>query len=125
MKFSEAVIMLESGNKITREKYKEECYFFKDDNFVNSYVKRFEIFVLNNEIIISDDWRINTCAPETSYKFYEIIDNLAKGYRAWKGHWENDYIYFDGQSLIKCHYEVLSTTICTEDLFAKDWIEWE
>ncbi len=125
MKLKEAMIKMMDGNKVTRKPWIGSIYFImnKETHKVESYKPHLVVFQFNEEIMISDGWKIDN--SEDTYYFYDIIPFLQQGYKAWMKDWNEDsYIYYDESNkyLVILKMEYFSYMPDFESFTADDWV---
>lgn len=123
MKFCEAMDLLKSGSKITREPWKQGVYFLMVDNDVKSFQPKLAPYLYNEDIMISDGWIID--GREEEFEFCDLILYLVGGLRAWRKDWIDMFIYLDkdAKSLVIHSMDVFPFTPDFDSFTAYDWIE--
>jgi hypothetical protein len=122
MKFNEAMESLQKGLKVTRQPWIGSIYFLMDGNDVKSYQPRLAPYNYNEDVMISDGWIVESMEGE--YKFYDIIDYLQKGLRAYMKNWKESYIYLDKSSkaLVIHSMEIFPFIPEFSSFIAQDWV---
>lgn len=123
MKFSEAMGKLKDGSKITRQEWKGSVYFKIEDGLVKSFQPSLNLFVYDDDIMISDGWLI--LGGHEEYKFCDIILFLQQGYKAKLKEWSKTFIFLDesSRSLVIHSMEHLPFIPDFGSFCATDWIE--
>lgn len=123
MKFIEAMELLKSGSKVTREAWKNKVYFVMKGCEVKSFQPKLAHYVFNEDIMISDEWVIDGHTKD--YKFTEIIPLLQNGCKATRKDWQEAYIYLDRntKSLVLESMEIFTFIPEFDSFAASDWIE--
>lgn len=123
MKFCEAMDLLKSGEKVTREPWKEGVYFKMDGEYVKSFQPRLIPYIYNEDIMVSDGWLVDDKPEE--YKFCDIISMLQQGSKAKLKDWREMFIYLDyATKALVCHsMDAFPFTPQFADFVAQDWIE--
>lgn len=93
MKFSEAMEAMINGSKVTRKGWVGSLYFAYEDGKVQSYQPKVSPYQYDEDIMVSDGWKIK--GSEKEYKFHEIINYLVEGKIAYREGWKDDYIFYD------------------------------
>ena len=123
MKFCDAMDLLKSGSKITREPWKQAIYFLMDGKIVNSYQPRISPYLYDEDIMVSDGWLVEGETDE--FPFCEVVIYLQEGLKAMLKDWKDMYIYLDRptKSLVAHSMDVFPFTPDFESFIATDWIE--
>ena len=126
MNFKDAMELLKSGSKVTRQAWlnqKDGDIFFKlSDNKVRAYRPSFQAFTYDEEIILSDGWLID--GQEGEHTFSDIIPFVQSGLRARLKSWNGSFIFLDKAA----NFLVLSSNgefLFTPDFnsfIATDWV---
>lgn len=123
MKFCEAVDLLKSGSRISRQIWKDEIYFMKIGNEVESFQPRITPYQFNEDIMISEGWIVSGNMNE--FTFCEIIPFLQHGAQAKLKDWREMFIYLEPMSnmLVLHSMEIHPFVPDFESFIANDWIE--
>lgn len=124
MKFSEAMELLKSGSKVTRQPWIDKIYFLMKDSKIKSYQPVLAAYQYNEDIMISDGWVIIDGARE-EFTFCEIIPLIQKGAKAKLKDWKNMFIYYDSsiKGLVLYSMEIQPFIPDFESFIAQDWLE--
>lgn len=122
MKFNEAMQKLEQGSKVTRQPWFGSVYFMLEEKEVKSYQPKLAAYTYNEEIMISDGWKV--VGEEGEFKFYDIIPYLQKGLKAYMKDWKESYIYLDPtiKGLAIHSMEVFPFTLDFNSFVSEDWV---
>lgn len=122
MKFSEAMEALQKGSKVTRQQWLGSIYFLVDGKDVKTYQPKLSIFNYDEDIMVSDGWKVE--GVEGEFKFYEIIDYLNKGKKAKLSDWKEAYIKYDANEKYLFHHvmDVFPYRPDFAAFMANDWI---
>lgn len=123
MKFCEAMDLLKSGHKVTRQPWSDGVYFLMDGQDVKSYQPMLRHYAYNEDIMVSTGWLIDEDPKE--YSFSEIIPMLQSGSKAKLSDWKDSYIYLDKDErvLVISSMDIYPFTPQFSDFLAEDWIE--
>ena len=123
MNFNEAMKKLESGSKVTRQQWVGNVYFAMKGEDVKCYQPQLTAYSYDEDIMISDGWIIEDLEGE--HKFYDIIDHLIKGKRAYRDTWKEKYIFFDKESkiLVVHSMAIFPYALDFVSFVASDWVE--
>ena len=126
MKFSEAMDLLKSGLKVTRNSWKENVYFKIVGTVVKSFQPKLSPYLFNEDIMISDGWLLaDNWINSKEYKFCDIILFLQEGSQAKLRDWDDIFIYLDKDTgmLVLYSMEVFPFIPDFQSFVAEDWIE--
>lgn len=123
MKFCEAMDLLKSGKRVTRDDWKDGLYFAMEGGKVNSYQPVAGHYQYNEDIMISDGWMIDDDMRE--FSFYEILPFLQNGSKAKMKDWKEAFIYLEPSEkvLVIKSMDIFPFTPQFNDFVAQDWIE--
>ena len=123
MKFSEAMDLLKSGSKVTREPWVGVVYFLMVEADVKAYQPKLTHYAYNEDIMVSDGWIVE--GQEESYKFADIIPFLQKGLKAKLKDWVEMFIFLDRTTRLLAIQSVenFPFTPDFESFMAEDWLE--
>lgn len=123
MNFCDAMELLKSGKKVTRNDWKDGLYFVMEEGKVNSYQPVVEHYQYTEDIMVSDGWMAESSTE--AQPFCNIIQNLQMGERAWMSDWKAEfYISLDPASGLILHkMSQFSFHPTFFDFQATDWIE--
>lgn len=123
MKFCEAMDLLKSGSKVTREPWVGVVYFLMVESDVKAYQPKLTHYAYNEDIMVSDGWIVE--GQEESYKFSDIIPFLQKGLKAKLKDWDEMFIFLDRTTKLLAIQSVenFPFTPDFESFIAEDWIE--
>ena len=123
MKFSEAIEQAKLGKSITRSNWKGDVHFKLENKDLKCYRSMVRPYVYNEQIMLSEGWLVSEV--EGNHQFYEIIDLLKNGKKAYLPEWkEHTYITLDnvsGSLLISC-IEEFPFIIEFKDMSLNDWV---
>lgn len=123
MNFCDAMDLLKNGAKVTRTVWKGSLYFLMQGNDVISYQPRFLDYTYDEDIMVSDGWRIE--GSDQDYTFCEIIPFLKDGKKAHMKDWKDSYIFYDASSakLVLHMMDSFPFVPGFDSFVATDWIE--
>lgn len=132
MNLKEMIEALRIGNKVKRSKWigQDECFIkcISKDNKdeIQLFVENVTYYGLPPDILLSTDWIVNHANESDNQlflSFYEMIDSLLKGTRAWLPEWEDKYISMenDTKEVILKYYIPQRYNLTYSDLTAEDW----
>lgn len=122
MKFSEAMIQLQAGYKVTRQSWIGSMYFVLEDKSVKSYQPKLSAYTYDEDIMISDGWIVE--GKEEEFKFYDIIPYLQAGLKAKMKEWKDSHIYYDNAKkfLVIHTMDVFPYVVDFTSFVAQDWV---
>jgi len=122
MKFSEAMEAMINGSKVTRQGWVGSIYFVYENKEVQSYQPNVSSYIYDETIMVSDNWKIK--GEDNTYKFYEVIDHLLQGKKAYLEEWKDNYIYYDEtfNSIGLFSLQNFKYTPAFESFTAIDWV---
>lgn len=123
MIFCEAMVLLKSGKKVTRQSWIGAVYFCMDGTDVKSYQVKLSPYIYNEDIMVSDGWLVND--DPTEYSFCDIVYLLQSGGRAKLKGWKETFIYCDPahKELIIRSMESFPFIPDFSSFVAQDWVE--
>ncbi|CAB4128187.1 hypothetical protein UFOVP100_15 [uncultured Caudovirales phage] len=123
MNFCEAMVLLKSGSKITRNSWKGDVYFKMVGQDVKSFQPQLNRYYYNEDIMTSTGWMVNN--EDGTYTFAEIIPLLLNGYKIKLRDWNEKYIFLDinERYLVLHSMEICAFTPDFDSFIADDWIE--
>lgn len=123
MNFTDAMELLASGKKVTRNDWRDGLYFVMEDGHVLSFQPVVEHYLYTEDIMVSDGWI--TEGVTEARKFSEIIPDIKNGSRAWMSDWQPDfYISLDKTDGLVIHkMSKFDYHPSFDDFNADDWIE--
>ena len=126
MKFSEAMELLKSGSKVTRQPWIDNVYFLMKDSKIKSYQPVLAAYQYNEDIMISDGWTI-IGGLEENLTFCQVIPLIQKGAKAKLEDWKDMFIYYDSsiKGLVLYSMEIHTFIPDFDSFVAQDWIELE
>ena len=121
MNFNDATIQLKAGNKITRNDWKG-IYLMIKDNQLKSFMPLISKYQYDNNIIISDNWRVNN--EPHDFNFSDIIPFLLKGKKAYRKDWDDTFIYFEPimKELVVSYIDESTFVPQFECFYKQDWV---
>lgn len=130
MKFSEALIELREGQKITRSDWLRNDIFFqtsgkKDGHKINCFYVASTLFRYDNDILLSDDWKIE--GQKGLHTFDKAVDALEQMKKISLSSWDEKYVEKDPNSreIIVKYVDICNFTPCFKDFIAEDWMIYE
>lgn len=127
MDFGTALEELKKENKIKRGSWRENIFLaFSKDKTVNSYIEALNSYSWDNDIILSEQWMIDSGKGYGTdlYPFTDAIKALAEGHSVKLSHWNDQHLYLDRQSqdVILKHFVECRYSPTFEDFISEDWI---
>lgn len=123
MKFNEAMELVKTGAKVTRESWKNILYFqmIKDD--IKTFQPHISPYIYNEDIMISTGWNIE--GEDGEYSFYDTIPYLQKGKKILLKSWNECYVYYEesSASLVLHSMDIFPFIPDFHSFVAQDWIE--
>lgn len=122
MNFSEAMVALQDGKKVTRKPWLGSMYFKLEGKDVKSYQPTMDMYRYNEDIMISDGWEVE--GEDGSFKFYDIVSFLQKGKKCKLSDWKDMYIKYDskGEYLLLHSMAIFPYFPDFNAFLADDWV---
>lgn len=125
MNFSEAMEQLKSGKKLTRKPWEHSLYFVMNDKGeVESYQPKLTVYNYDEQIMLSEGWRVENMDLDEDKCFHEIVSFLQQGFRVRLKDWVNSYIFFDksAQVLVIQTMDIFPFSPNFENFIKEDWM---